>query len=99
MSVYFKLESIISHSISYFIEKKKQQSVTLEQIYEHSNVISEILQNEFLNKNLNLEKQDVVKQLNDSVKRKWYVLNSDGSYSLPKEDLFLQYHNFFKNLS
>jgi hypothetical protein len=99
MSVYFKTESIIAHAISFFTEKQGQESVTLDQIYQRSTIISEILQNEFLNKNLKLDEQDLVHQLEDSVKRKWYVLNSDGTFSLPKDTLFIQYHQFFKNLS
>lgn len=100
MSVYFKMESIISHSMSYFIQKQKQPSATADQIFEHSRVISEILQNEYLhNLDQQIKMEDVQAQLNESVKRKWYVLNSDGTYSLPKDRLFLQYHDFFKNLS
>lgn len=29
----------------------------------------------------------------------WLYQNSDGTLSLPKDPLFLQYHNFFKDLS
>lgn len=64
-----------------------------------STLISDILQNEFLYKNLDINKADVAKQLNDSVARQWYVSNGDGSYALPSDHLSLQYHHFFKNLS
>lgn len=99
MSVYFKLESIIAQSIHYFITRNNLKSVTLLQIFERSTVISEILQNEFLNKNLTVEPEDVENQMNEAVKRNWYIRNSDGSFSMQSDDLSLQYHSFFKNLS
>lgn len=78
---------------------RKQKSVTLIQIFERASIISEILQNEFLNKNLTIEPEDVENQMNEAVKRNWYLRNPDGSFSLPHDDLSLQYHSFFKNLS
>jgi hypothetical protein len=54
ISVYFKEETILHHSIGILTEKRKMKNVTRDQIFELSQTIRCILENEFLNKDEDL---------------------------------------------
>ena len=97
LSVYFKAESIIAHSISYQLKINKKP-VSLEQIANTASVISDIFKNEFMPSLQILDIDKIKSIMQVTVKRGWYTMNSEGSFSLSDNPLSMQIHELFRSL-